>query len=208
MTWRISVLLILLPLVWGCSTTYWKRTDVVVKETRIVAEVEQWTFEGEPKDAGFSHPASVAPEVLSAFFNRLKYENPRFLQSASQEPVVLPENVEDLSLALADGLKRCGPAQRMRFRVRNAHLKLGLIPTGKKTRGVVFVKPAGTLNVALDIVDDEADPESRDNIYYRDWGDPTRRTLSTYVLILPEGARLHRSPEGRTHELWIVVPLE
>lgn len=205
---RISVLLILSPLVWGCSTTYWKKTDVVAEDARIVAELEQWTFEGEPRDAGFSHPATVAPKVLSAFFSRLKYENPRFLQSPSREPVVMPEGVETLAQVLADGLRQCGPAQRVRFQVKNAHLRLGLIPMGRKTRGVVFVKPAGTLNVALDIVDDEADPESREEVYFLGWGDPTRRTLSTYDLILPEGARLHRSPEGRTHALWVMVPIE
>jgi len=92
--------------------------------------------------------------------------------------------------------------------VKNTHVKLKVIPLGRTTRGVVFMKPEGTLNLVFDLIDDSPDPEYPDDFLYSDWGDPTRRSLSTFHLIPPAGAGLYRSPGGGVRHQWIVVPVD
>jgi hypothetical protein len=201
------VSLLALPASWGCSTVTWERSVAVASDHRMAVEVEEQRFEGVAKDAGFAHPAVVDAAGLSTFLLYLKYEYPGLL-SKSIEPVVFRETIEPLSLAIVEGLKRCSSAQRVRFAVTNVHTQLKFLPVGKKTRGVAFVAPEGALNVAFDLIDDEPETDPRDTLDYQEWENPTRRTISTYRLVLPPGCRLYRDPEGDEQPLWVVIPLE
>jgi hypothetical protein len=204
----VRVLLsVLLLLFCGCSLTSWQRSHTVVNEKRLIVEIEQLTFEGEPKDAGFDHPAAVSMDGLVAFFRHLRYQYPSILKT-TVEPVVSRELVEKLSLALSEGLALAGPSQRLRFVAHNMHTKLKLLPVAKTTRGVAFVKPAGVLNLAFDLIDDEPEVDPSDPIFFEQWEDPTRSTVSTYKLVLPPGSTFYRDEGGERRPLWITVPLE
>lgn len=196
-----------LALLCGCAAT-WDRSHTILNENRIVVEVEQLTYRGEPKDAGFAHPATVSPEGLRAFFLNLKYRRQTpFFKSTDEPAVSNTETIDKLSLALSEGLRMCSPAQRVRFLAVNMHTKIALFPVAKKTRGVAFVQPEGTLNIAFDLVDDEPGADQSDELFFKEWDDPTRYAISTYELILRPGISSYRSPTGHEHPLWVVIPL-
>jgi len=203
----LSNILVLLLFLAGCSTTSWRRTVSIVNKHRLVVELEQLTYKGEPKDAGFSHPARIDPQGIQRFFTELRYENPG-LFSTKKAHVVDKTLIADLALAVSSGLAKANPAQRVRFSINNPHKQLGFIPVSSTTRGVAFVKPAGVLNIAFDLVDDDPDRDTTDDLFYTQWNDPTRRVISTYKLLVPKGTRLHRDARGRKYDMWVSIPFD
>jgi hypothetical protein len=193
---------------WGCSTTSWRQVDTVFNDFRLVVEIERFYHKGEPWDAGFAHPAQISPEGLEAYFDNLRYEYPKILSENTLEPLVQKNIEKRLVAGISEGLARCTPADRVRFAVTNVHRQFVLLPVSKTTRGVAFVKPAHVLNIAFDLVDDNPDEDREESVYNTDWEDPTRKSISTYRLHLPEGSALYVDPEGTEHPLWITIPFE
>jgi hypothetical protein len=191
----------------GCTGVSWVEVDGVVSDHRMAVEIEQYTFKGEPKDAGFAHPATLSAEGLATYLLYLRYEYPGVFKK-SIEPAVLPEHLNTLAFGVTEGLKRSNQGQRVRFSVVNMHRQLKLLPVGKTTRGVAFIRPAGVLNLAFDLIDDDPDIDKSGELLSTKWEDPTRRTISTFKLVVPPGSRLYRDPEGNEHPLWLTIPFE
>ena len=188
----------------GCGAT-WRRSVELLSDHQMQIELERLTEDGAPKDAGFSHPAWVTADRLAALLEAITYEEPTLLWQSDQVAVVDPPLVPKLATAISDGLRLAGPAERVRFIVFNTRYQFKVIPKTTCTRGVAFVDPAGTINIAFDLVDEHMDREGRSRHVTPDrWGDPTRFTESNVTLHLPPGAAVHRSPTGATHRLWVV----
>ncbi len=191
----------------GCAATTWQLKVPLVSENHLVVEIEQLRRGGAVVDAGYAHPARLPVADLQKFFASLKYRSEGLL-TTRELPVFSSDLVPAFAQAVAEGLARCGPSERIRFKMSNPHTELKFIPITRVSRGVVFVKPAGVLNVAFDLVDDTPESDRREELFRTEWDDPTRHTVSTCMLILPPAARLHRDPKGRTHRLWLEVPFE
>ena len=199
-----SVVCLLLPLVCGCTFTAWERVHKVAVGPRVRVEIEQQVRDGAVQPLGHAHPQKVASLGLGLFFLELRHVKERLFMKDLDQPVVSPRLVGELSEAIARGLASAGPDQRVRFRTNNPVTKLLLLPGGNITRGVAFVDPPGTLNIAFDLV---ADPISDDADRAPGWGDPTRRNISDVRLALPEGASFRTTPEGVERSMWVTLPI-
>ncbi len=205
---RLCVLSVLATCLCGCFGTSWRRNAGVLKDTNTDVELERMFEGGAPKDAGFAHPADIPTERLKGFFAQLKYEQPKLIGDTEYLPVVAESLMPKLVMAIAEGLARAGPAERVRFSVVNTHYQLGFLPKPRTTRGVVFVKPQGTLNVAFDLIDETIDTDMPGERYTDEWGDPTRYTITRVTLVMPKGTEHYCDFGGTTWHLWITVPVE
>ena len=205
---RALVLLAGVTLVCGCFGTSWQRSVAILKDRQAEVELERMFESGAPKDAGFAHPANIPTEHLAAFFDLLKYEQPKVIGRTEYTPLVSETLVDTLSLAIAEGIARAGPAERVRFSVVNTRYEFTFIPKARTTRGVAFVKPPGTLNVAFDLVDKPMETDIPGEYHANEWGDPTRYAITQVTLLLPRSASLFRDENGEAHPLWVVVPVE
>ncbi|HAK96214.1 MAG TPA: hypothetical protein DCM87_14795 [Planctomycetes bacterium] len=192
----------------GCFGTSWRRSVGVLKDMNTEVELERMFEAGAPKDAGFAHPADIPTEHLAAFVRLLTYAQPKLIGETEYVPLVAEPHVAKLSVAIAEGLARAGPAERVRFSVVNTRFQLGFLPKPRTTRGVAFLKPQGTLNLAFDLVDENTETDMPGEHYLDDWGDPTRRTITRATLRLPEHAARYRDGDGDVHPLWVIVPVE
>ena len=202
-------LALVLPWIWSCSTASWQKSAGLFDYHHLVVEIEQLTQGGEPQDAGFAHPATLGHDAVRSFLSELGYTTSGVLAGDTPVPLIAPDAADGLAHAMVDGLKKTGPAQRVRFEVRNADGSLGsIVSMRKRTRGVAFVKPEGVLNVAFDLVDEAPDSASSDDPFTIAWGDPTRRTTSAAALSPPRGTALYVDQDGGAHPLWIIASFE
>ncbi len=206
MRWLNGIVLLAFVVACGCAAT-WERSHSIVNAPRLAVEVEERMFKGDPQDAGFAHPATLNARAMAIFLKHLRYERPgSFLSEAKKLPVVhSDDDVETLAAAVTEGLGVCSPAQRVRFSVSNVYDWLPLLPERRTTRGVAFLQPSDTLNIAFDLVDDTPEVDEGDDLFFREWEDPTRYTISTFDLIIPHGASI-KDPDD--YPLWVVVPLQ
>ncbi|HNR99906.1 MAG TPA: hypothetical protein PKX48_14100 [Planctomycetota bacterium] len=192
----------------GCFGTSWRQSAGVLKDMNTEVELERMFEAGTPKDAGFAHPADIPTEHLAAFVSRLAYEQPKLFGSTEYLPLVAEPHVAGLSAAIAEGLARAGPAERVRFAVVNTRFQLGFLPKPRTTRGVAFLKPQGMLNLAFDLIDENTETDMPGEHYLDGWGDPTRHAITRVTLCLPAHAALFRDDDGTEHPLWVVAPVE
>ncbi len=204
----MCILAALAALLCGCFGTSWRKSVGVLKDMNTEVELERMFEAGVPKDAGFAQPADIPTEHLAAFVTLLTYAQPKLIGETEYVPLVAAPHVAKLSVAIAEGLARAGPAERVRFAVVNTHFQLGFLPKPRTTRGVAFVEPQGMLNLAFDLVNETTETDMPGEHYLDDWGDPTRRTITRVTLRLPEHAALYRDDEGDEHPLWVAVPVE
>ena len=205
---RIIYLPFLLSALWlsGCGGPHWKRTQTVATGEALVVELEQRVEEGVPIELGYAHPASVDGRVIETFFRSTQYRVPTFFKKPKQHPSVAPEIAAELGDSIAVALRETGSSERVRFRTFNTEKSALFLPSTSVTQGVVFVQPAGTLNIAFDLIASIPDPEDPDPT--PDWGDPTRWASSTVRVVPPAGVSFYRDGEGREHELWLTFALD
>lgn len=182
----------------GCAVPGWRQTISIAQEEAYVVQVERHSDGQELIPEGFVHPARVAAKRLAYLYRGLKY-------GAADEPkfAIQPDAVDALAAAVSTGLSKAGPSDRVRFSVQNPGVK-GLIfrRAATTTRGVVFIRPAGVLNVAFDVVNLDLDHETMDS-----WGDPLESTLNVVVLELPAGVQRHQDATGTTKPMWFTMSL-
>ena len=205
---RALALLTGVTLLCGCFGTSWQRSVGILKDRQAEVELECMFESGAPKHAGFAHPADIPSEHLAAFFNSLNYEQPKLIGKMKYRPLVSDTLIDTLSVAIAEGLARAGPAERVRFSVVNTRYDFKFLPKTCTTRGVAFVKPQGILNVAFDMVDSGTETDIPGEYHASEWGDPTRYAITQVTLLLPTSASLFRDENGDEHPLWVVVPVE
>ena len=187
----------------GCSMGVWRRTSSQLKSRSVLVELENKMMGGEPVDLGFQHPAAVSPYHLRALFKTLLYHRTYLFEEDTLDPVVFPEHQISLASGISQALVMARGTERVRFSVVSDRKVLGVFRNDQTTRGVVFVHPVGVLNVAFDLIVEVPDDELEEDR----WGDPTRRTISSVDLAVPEGVRLYQTDSGKTKPLWVTLNL-
>ena len=181
----------------GCSSpSGWELADRVSRVGTVLVQLERRAPDAEPV-APFAHPASVARIKLADFFM-----NATYVRRGDRNPVVHAERAPLLARSIAEGLAKADPTTRVRFQVDNPAPLLGVFDPGGTSRGVAFVRPAGTLNLVFDVVDDMI--EFEDDM----WADPVREGLSHGEIRPPAGARSHVAKNGKPAPLWIELPVD
>lgn len=190
-------LLIALPtFLGGCAGIDWQRTAVLVDGSEQVVEIERAEIEPDTPPIVYGHPAIITPERIQAALAELRFEKLRLLNQDQTPPVVAKYHRSTLANAISDGLARCQPEERVRFRVENSDDALWIFSGNSITRGVAFVDTDGALNFAFDLIGFKPDPDQPQA--YRIWSDPTARRVSRAQL-LPGS---YQRPAG-AHELWV-----
>lgn len=203
----LSTVALSLLLTCGCGSV-WRRSSIVQDDDLLVVETEMLKEDGKPVDALFSHPALVPSDRLAIFFKNMSYVKPALIGEASLQTVIPPQDAQTLANAVAKGLARCSPAERVRFMITLRHPKWKVFTEERKTRGVAFVQPDNVINVAFDMVDDAFEKDDQTVMVDTDWGDPTRHTLSHVTLNLPAGASLFLDTKGKQRPLWVTISLK
>ncbi len=201
---RMVILLGLVALS-GCAQSGWKRSESLVSESSFKVELEQLSFEGQPKSV-FGHPVDVSSAVVSNAFSALQYKPRSLFGDPVPEPAVVPNFLPALAQAVSSALARAKDSERVRFEMRERAKSLYVLPSVATTRGVAFVSTAGELNLVFDEV--HALPEIDESGTRGGWGNPTRRARSSGRLALPEYATAGVNERGSTMPLWAVLPLD
>lgn len=193
----------------GCGAARWRQLEEVRDTPGLVVELERHADGEGPIDLGFAHPARLSAEPLAAVLAELGHRSLGLLASDEVRPVIDPALTLPLAEAIAHGLARAEPSDRVRFLARNRHQTLGFLPGERHTRGVAFVTPGDgeteLLNLAFDQVNATPEPDEMSELPR--WEDPTWNLHASVELLLPEGARLHSDAMGRTRPLWLVMPV-
>ncbi|MEE8143187.1 MAG: hypothetical protein V3T77_08805 [Planctomycetota bacterium] len=207
--------LVLLPLLLAaCALHEWKFSDTLVEGRRMLVEVEQWHSKDASTFPEYAHPRKLDPQFVESSLTSLQYRMRRMAVDQVVRSVVVPEMAKPLAAAIVEGLEKCQSDERIRFIVRNPTDYALMLRVERLARGVAFVKPEGTFNVAFDLVgiasgwsgrvrtqrdSEDYDPE--------DWEDPTASAEGSIELIIPDHARFQKTAKGEHHPLWIRYPI-
>jgi hypothetical protein len=142
-------------------------------------------------------PAQVPEAAVAKLVAGLTYDD-----RGTRRAVVHQDSVPELAAALVKGLARADATSRVRFLVMNPGRTMFFFRSTTSTRGVAFVKPAGVLNLAFDLVDDVTEFEDDE------WVDAITGSRSEVEINPPAGAQYHVNADGKTsNPRWIVLPL-
>lgn len=181
----------------GCtSPSGWALAEHIPTPSPVRVQLEQ-RESPDPTDAPFAHPAAGLDVALADYFLNATYE-----RRGERRPVVHPDRAPIVARGIADALAIAGPGMRVRFSVDNPAPALGVFNPGGTTRGVAFVRPAGTLNLVCDVVDDAIEFEDDT------WADPVRTAISRGTITPPPGSRRHVARAGEPTEFWIEMAVE
>lgn len=194
---RIPLVLWFAPMIAGCTTKNWCRSEAIKYTKFVSVEIERLADGGNPADPGYAHPARVPEDKVRRLFETLTYE-----REGKRKVTVRSDGTDVLARAIVTGLARCDATSRVRFNVQNPGEKEFILSNPTTTRGVVFVKPAGVLNVAFQAVDHLYDFHDD-----ADWLDPTRGPDVPENLVLPESARFHVAKDGSVNTMWFTYPV-
>ncbi len=181
----------------GCtSPSGWTLTEHIPTPSPVRVQLEQRETP-DPAEPPYAHPAAGLDVALADYFLNTTYE-----RRGKRRPAVHADRAPILARAIADALAMAGPSTRVRFSVDNPPPSLGVFNPGGTTRGVVFVRPAGTLNIVCDVVDDAIEFEDDT------WADPVDVALSRGRIVPPPGSRRHVARAGEPTEFWIEMAVE
>jgi hypothetical protein len=155
---KTTVLLIIgTAFIFACSTTKWVRTPIV-KDRYFTITLEQHQVEGNIISQKYEHPYEIELPDLEKLLRDLTYIEKAGLISQEKETMVFQEiEIERLAPALADTLAKADNSQRIRFTSYNRGKAL-IFSVSRETEGVIFIEPAGRLNIAFCFINSEIDP--------------------------------------------------
>ncbi len=201
----LSIMLLLATFL-ACASQGWNRSGTVLQTTNVVVELEQYTKKGVPNELN-AHPAEIDEERLIIALGEIGHRSVSLFGEGKAKPALGKESLNVLAKAVGEGLVRAQASERIRFEVRSASSLLFLHIGNTVTNGVVFVSPAGVLNIAFDEIRVPADTEGMD-ADGDSWGDPTRSSNSGGRLELPDYARLGRDQDGKAVSLWAAMDID
>lgn len=207
---RIAVLLIFCALFTSaCTSTKWVRTTVA-KQYDFNVALEHYQEEGHALSKDYDHPYAIDVPVLEKLMGDLQYtEEGGLMSSEKQSPVFQAVEIERLAPVLVEALAKADAVQRVRFTSFNQGKSL-LFSVPRKTEGVVFVEPAGRLNVAFNLVNSKRQPSEAtaiDPIYSST--DPLRVKASEIAISAPVlYAEHHEFETGEQAPMWVVADMD
>ena len=206
---RIVVLSVLCAvLTAACTNTAWVRATVA-NQHEFNVSLEQSEQKGVVVGEHYHHPYKLNVSDLAKLMKDLKYSKPGGLMSSETEnPVFLADEIDRLAPALVEALAKADADQRIRFTSFNQQ-KVLLFSAPGKTEGVIFIKPAGHLNLAFNFINAkrQASETSAINPAYSKV-DPLKITKSdTLLSSTAPYAELHKFDTGKPAPMWVEVDL-
>jgi len=207
---KITVLLIICTaFLFGCSTSKWVRSQVVESKDIMIA-LEQHQMEGIIIGQKFGHSYEIALQDLEKILKDLTYiEKTGLFTKEKTISVFQAVEIDRLAPQLAADLAKADNSQRIRFTSYNQGKAL-IFSTSRETEGVIFVEPAGFLNIAFSLINSEIDPTDT-NVYPPGISniDPLRiRATDTYLIPSAPYAKLSQVENGKTVPMWVIADIE
>ena len=203
----VPLLIALVMLASGCTPGRWVATEIE-KTERCETYLEQRLEDGAVVTQGFDHPAAVDPGKLSDLLGALCYLDPKFLGGNDEAALFSQAGAKRLARQLSRGLAEAGPDQRVLFVSLN---RAGhLLPSWRRTRGVVFMEKDRQLNIAFSCINQDRYPDDLD-IMARDRFaiDPVKITFTGTPLVkLPWLSIKRQETKDQPHPLWAVADLK
>lgn len=207
---RIVVLLILCTaLTAACTNTKWVRATVANQHEFNVA-LEQSEQKGVVVGKHYAHPYQINASDLAKLMKDLKYSKPGGLMSSETEsPVFLEDEIDRLAPALAEALAKADAGQRIRFTSFNQQ-KMLLFSAPGKTEGVVFIEPAGQLNIVFNVINAkrQASETSAINPNFSKIDPLKIKSSDTALSVTGPYTELHKFDTGEPAPMWLVADLE
>lgn len=196
-------------LVSACTSRQWVRTTVTEHhDFNIALEQQQENGQGIPKK--FAHPYSIEISALEKLLGALSYvEKGGLRRKELTTPVFQTDEILRLSPALALALAKADANQRIRFTSFNQG-DFWKFSISRKTEGVVFIEPAGRLNIAFNYINFNRQPsESSASGPSFSSVDPLQiRTSETSLAVTSPYLEPHEFARGKTAPMWVVADLE
>ena len=202
----LSLLLILFA---SCYGPAWIQTPVETSpDFRIGLERHQ--RKGEPVALGYDHPRALDVGEIEFLLNGLRYSDPRLIGGGKSKRVFHDYEVVRLAPALVLVLAGADPDSRVWFTSYNLGDGSSIFRETHTTDGVLFIDPAGVLNLAFSRIDEVPafDENEIATMPTQAYTDPVLNTRSTTPLIAQDWCSLKVSADGEQHQLWAVVELD
>src|SRR5512145_3092343 len=141
----------------ACTNTKWVRTTVAERYDFNVT-LEQQQEKGTVIQKKFAHPYEIDLSDLEKLMGDLKYiEKSGLMRKEKQSPVFQAAEIDRLAPVLALTLAKADANQRIRFTSFNQG-DFVIFSVSRKTEGVVFIEPAGRVNVAFNYINYNRQP--------------------------------------------------
>jgi len=158
----------------------------------------------------YAHPVDLNDEILKLFLKSISYNEETGLFSKTQPASVFNENeINNLVFPIIDSLKKANPGQRIHFISYNRG-NHGIFSHLRKTEGLVFIKPAGVLNIAFYSVNFEIRPHVNDDpVEIESEINPlkTRTAQTTVFSDIPE-IKPHEFENGKKSPVWLAAHID
>jgi len=207
---RISFLLIISAVITSaCTSTKLVRTTVAEQYEFNVA-LEHQQEKGIVIQKNFAHPYEIEISYLEKLMGDLKYvEKSGLMRTEKQSPVFQASEIGRLAPVLALTLAKADASQRIRFISFNQGDFL-IFSVSRKTEGVIFIEPAGRLNIAFNFINYSRQPGENTAISPSFSSiDPLKiQTSETTISATVPYAKLHKFETGKDAPMWFVADLE
>ena len=193
----------------ACTSTKWVRTTVAEQYTFNVT-LEQQQEKGIVIQQKYAHPYEIDISDLEKLMGDLKYiEKSGLMRTEKQSPVFQAVEIDRLAPVLALTLAKADASQRIRFTSFNQGDFL-IFSVSRKTEGVIFIEPAGRLNIAFNYINSNRQPSETTaiNPNYSSVDPLKIKTSDTTVSATAPFAELHKFETGKQAPMWVVADLE
>lgn len=193
----------------ACTNTKWVRTTVAERYDFNVT-LEQQQEKGTVIQKKFAHPYEIDLSDLEKLMGDLKYiEKSGLMRTEKQSPVFQAVEIDRLAPVLALTLAKADASQRIRFTSFNQG-DLVIFSVSRKTEGVIFIEPAGRLNIAFNFINYNRQPSENTAINPSfSSADPLKiKTSETPLSATVPYAELHKFETGELAPMWVVADLE
>jgi hypothetical protein len=190
----------------GCSGSRWISAQVFNDNNAPVFVEEP----GRPVSGtqAYSHPFAIGQSQLAAVLGGIRYNPSKLLAADSDQAVFSQKETVGLAPLLAASLAEADSRQRVRFVSYNRGPAL-LLPTRRKTEGIIFVDPQERLNIAFSLINEVLDVEEHDDPATPHPVDPRQITHSMQPLVPRPWYRLGTIAGSQDPiPMWAIVDLE
>ena len=185
----------------GCASKSWRR-EIAFSVPGLHVFREHLVEDDQKAALGFSHPMTTNAETLARVLSRARYRRSYLLRKSEEGFVFTPEEVQVLTVQIANLLKTLTPDERIRFVVLHDSAFEAFFGL-QGSSGVIFSVGENTLELAFDRVHEgmpevhEEDPKD-----YHFPFEPTEYRKASYVRVDLNGVDYHVD-DGIEYPRWL-----